>query len=268
MPTTKLMNYRRSLLSLIALLAMASVMACGGEEEVEVVTTGDVEWGYSGAGAPENWASISADNALCGEGAKQSPVDITGHQPGDAPPISFSYRRDAVEIANDGKVLSINYGRGNRLGLSERTYQLATVNLHTPSEHTIDGQSFALELQIVNEQTFGDIAVVSFLHSVGDPDPVIQGIIDAAPASGQSATEGLVLNAGDFAPEDLGYYKYEGSLTKPPCTEPVDWFIMLEQRTVSQEQVDQISALTGGTNNNRPMQPLGGRGIAASGSRR
>ncbi len=263
-----LTNFRPLFLVAAAIMAFAAVSACGGEEVVEETTGDDVEWGYSGAGAPENWASISTDYSMCSEGTKQSPVDITGYQKGDAPPLSFSFRRDAVEVVNDGKALSINYTKGNRLGLSERTYQLTSVRTHTPSEHTIDGQSFALELQLFHEQTFGDLAIVSFLYTLGDPDPVIQNIIDAAPdESGQSITEGLVLNAADYAPEDLGYYKYEGSLTTPPCTEPVDWFIMLEQGSVSQEQIDQVAALTGG-GNNRPLQPLGDRSIAISGSRK
>lgn len=256
----------KMLLSICMLLLLSLSMACGSGDE-EVVDTGiDVEWSYSGAGAPANWASISADYATCGEGQMQSPINITGYSEGDAPPLSFSFRKDAQEIYNEGKQVVVRYARGNRLGLSERTYQLVSAHLHAPSEHQIDGELFAAELHLVHEQTFGDAAVVSFLYSLGDADPVVQNIIDSAPAVGETVSEGIVLNAADFAPDDLGYYKYQGSYTTPPCTEPVDWFVMLEQRTVSQEQVDALMVLNDGANN-RPVQPLNGRKIITSGSR-
>ena len=108
MLTKMLMNFRPLLATIVAVLALATAGACGGGEEAEEMTEGEVEWGYSGAGAPENWASLSPDYAMCGDGVKQSPVDITGYTPGDSPPLSFSFRRDAAEFANDGRFLTIS----------------------------------------------------------------------------------------------------------------------------------------------------------------
>ncbi len=250
----------------VAILALPLiVVACGGEEVVEEVAE-TVEWGYSGAGAPENWASISEDNASCGNGAQQSPIDITGYQQaGVSPPISFSYRKEAKSVTNLGTSVGANYPTGNRLGFGERTYQLETITPHTPSEHHIDGKSYALELQLLHSQVFGDVAVVSRLYDIGEADPVIQEIIDNAPSEvGTSEVTGI-LNARGLMTRDLGYYSYKGSMTTPPCAEPVDWFIMLEIGTVSQAQVDALKAITG--DNNRPLQALGGREVFTSGSR-
>lgn len=254
----------------LPLLLAATVMACGGgDDEVEEVAT-DVEWGYSGAGAPENWANLSPDNAACETGMMQSPVDITGYVDGDAPPLSFSFRRGVDEITNDGKSLKLHYTGSNRLGLAERTYRLANVHYHSPSEHTIDGEQFPVEVHLVHEQTFGDVAVLAFMYRIGDPDPAIEAALAAAPAIGETvsgANDAFPnLNAEVFTPDDFGYYWYQGSFTTPPCTEPVDWFVMNQIGTVSQDQADRLVALIGGPNN-RPVQPLNGREISYSGSR-
>ena len=197
------------------------LVACGGEEVVEEVET-SVEWGYSGEGAPANWASLSADNERCGSGAQQSPIDIAGYAKGDSPPISFSYRKEAESITNAGTAIAVNYPTGNRLGLSERTYQLETVTAHTPSEHHIDGKSYPLELQLLHSQVFGDVAVVSMMFEIGDANAAVQEIIDNMPSEvGTSEVTG-VLNARGLMTKDLGYYSYKGSMTKPPCAEPVD----------------------------------------------
>ncbi len=240
------------------------LVACGGEEVVEEVES-SVEWSYSGEGGPANWASLSADNERCGSGTQQSPIDIAGYAKGDSPPISFSYRKEAESVTNAGTAITVNYPSGNRLGLSERTYQLETVTAHTPSEHHVDGKSYPLELQLLHSQTFGDVAVVSMLFEIGDENPLVQEIVDSMPSEVGTADVTGVLNARGLMTKDLGYYSYKGSMTKPPCAEPVDWFVMLETGTVSQGQVDALQNLTGA--NNRPLQALNGREIATSGSR-
>lgn len=254
----------------LPLLLAATVVSCGGgDDEVADVST-DVDWGYSGAGAPENWADLSPDNAVCETGMMQSPIDIAGYVDGDAPPLSFSFSRGVDEIVNDGKSLKMNYTGRNRLGLAERTYQLANVHYHSPSEHTIDGEQFPVEIHLVHEQTFGDVAVLAFMYRIGDPDPSLEAALAAAPAIGgtvSGANDAFPdLNAEVFTPDDFGYYWYKGSFTTPPCTEPVDWFVMNQIGTVSQDQVDRLVALIGGPNN-RPVQPLNDREISYSGSR-
>ena len=250
----------------VAILALPLIVAaCGGEEVVEEVAE-TVEWGYSGAGAPENWASISEENASCGNGAQQSPIDITGYQQaGVSPPLSFSYRKEAESVTNIGTSVAVNYPTGNRLGFGERTYQLETVTPHTPSEHHIDGKSYPLELQLLHSQVFGDVAVVSQMFDIGEANPYIQEILDNDPEGIGSSLLTGGLNARELMTKDLGYYSYKGSYTTPPCAEPVDWFVMLEIGTVSQAQVDALKAITG--DNNRPLQALGGREVFTSGSR-
>ena len=171
--------------------------------------------------------------------------------------MSFSFRKEAEAISNNGTSLAVNYPTGNRLGFGERTYQLETVTARTPSEHHIDGKSYPLELQLLHSQVFGDVAVISMLFDIGDANPLVQEIIDNAPSEIGKAEVTGALNARGYMTKDLGYYSYKGSMTTPPCAEPVDWFLMLEIGSVSQEQVDALQGMTGA--NNRPLQAAGGR---------
>ena len=110
------------------------------------------------------------------------------------------------------------------------------------------------------------LGVVGQLFKLGEADPVVQALIDAYPEQGRSRHSGFSLNAAKFVPGDLGYYRYAGSLTTPPCTEGVDWYVLREIRTISQEQVNRIAALHNGFNH-RPIQARNGRLVSGTGSR-
>ena len=219
-----------------------------------------VKWGYHGPGAPEHWGSLSEECAPCAEGKQQSPIDITGYDRGDAAPISFSYSVDATAVRNDGKSVHVDYAAGNTLSVGQWTYGLKSVHFHSPSEHLIDGASFAAELHLVHADADGNLAVVGLLFRPGAPSLVVQAILDAAPAAGDTVVDGFTLNARGYVPDELGYYRYDGSKTTPPCDEPVDWYVMHQSKTISPEQVDSLLVLSGGPNN-RPVQPTGDRVI-------
>lgn len=222
-----------------------------------------LRWGYSGACAPEHWASLSEEFAACADGRQQSPIDIAGYTSNDAPPISFDYSGEAMSIRYDGLFVHAEFGPGNTMRVSERTYALKSAHFHSPSEHLIDGESFPAELHLVHADSDGNLAVVGLLHTLGAPSPAAQEILDAAPVSGNYVEEGFALDAALFMPGDVGHYRYDGSKTTPPCDEPVDWFVMRHPSTISQGQVDRLLALSGGPNN-RPVQPLGDRRITSA----
>ncbi len=110
------------------------------------------------------------------------------------------------------------------------------------------------------------LGVVGQLYRLGDSDPVVQSLIDAYPDPGQTVHSGFTLNAAQFVPVDNGYYHYQGSLTTPPCTEDVDWYVLRDARTISQEQVNRIAALHNGFNH-RPIQARNRRGVIYTGPR-
>ena len=211
----------------ILLITLASIAACNGERAVE----------------------------------QQSPVNIAGYATGDMPELSFAYTSHAKSLTNTGEFVKVIYEDGGSILLDGHTYRLTELHTHNPSE------SFALEMHLVHKRDSGEIAVVGILYRLGKPDPAIQAIIDAAPKQGETIKPTSPMGASDYLPASHGYYAYTGSLTTPPYAEGVEWRVMAEVSEVSEEQVTQLAALTGGGTNNRPIQPLNGRQITAHGVR-
>lgn len=61
-----------------------------------------------------------------------------------------------------------------------------------------------------------------------------------------------------------GYWHYQGSLTSPPCSETVEWFVLARQAAVTQEMVDRFKELYPNPANSRPIQPINDRPIVWS----
>ena len=176
----------------ILLITMASVTACDGEQAME----------------------------------QQSPVNIAGYTTSVGPDLSFDYTGHAKSLTNTGEFVKVIYEDAGGIMLDGDTYQLAEAHTHNPSEHTLNGESFALEMHLVHKRESGEIAVVGILYRLGKPDPTIQAIIDAAPKQGETIKPTSPMRASDFLPATRGYYAYTGSLTTPPYTEGVKWHVM------------------------------------------
>ncbi len=252
-------------LTLVCLLStMFTVAACDGGEHAPMAT-GAVEWGYDGAGAAGSWSSLSEEYATCADGDQQSPIDITTYEKGDGGPILFSYGSDTTAVRNDGKFVHIDYAPGSTLSFGRRIFELKSAHLHSPSEHRIGGVGFAAELHLVHEHAEGHLVVVALLLRLGEPSPLVQAILNAAPTAGDTIRGAITHNIGGYVTGELGYYQYDGSKTTPPCHEPVGWLVMRELKTISLEQVNKLLALSGGANN-RPVQPTGSRVITIGGT--
>ena len=242
-------------------LAAALLFGCGGDDD-DIAAAPPAAWGYVGPRGPEHWASLSeAYSACAGEGSRRSTSAATSRAAaGRSPSRTAATRRPCATTARRARRL-----RGRQhLRAGERTFGLKSAHLHAPSEHRIDGAEFAAELHLVHADGEGDLAVVGLLFELGEPSPVVQAILDAAPPSGETASEGISLNASACVPGGTAYYSYDGSKTTPPCDEGVSWFVMREPRTISPQQVDGLLALSGGPNN-RPVQPIGSRAILLGG---
>ena len=158
-------------LALVCLPAMAFAMAaCNGGEDTTTHAVA-VEWGYEGPGSPENWASLSEEYADCADGEQQSPVDIAGYVEGDAAPASFSYGSDATAVRNDGKFVHVDYAPGSAFSLGQRSFELKSAHLHAPSEHRIDGASFAAELHLVHADAADRLTVAALLFQAWRSQP-------------------------------------------------------------------------------------------------
>jgi carbonic anhydrase len=106
--------------------------------------------------------------------------------------------------------------------------------------------------------------VVAALLADGKANPFIEGIWKYLPAEEgkESAPEGVTVNVADILPAKHGYYTFSGSLTTPPCSEDVTWFVLKKHATIS--KADETGFAKKHAHNARPVQPLNGRAVQAS----
>ena len=198
-------------------------------------------------------------------GGQQSPIDIAGYTTGGAPQLSFEYGGNAERLTNTGEFVKVLYEEGGRIRLGDDAYQVVEAHFHNPSEHTVEGQRFALETHLVHRRG-SEIAVVGVLYRLGSANAAIEAVIEAAPGQGEGDVRVSGLAASEFLPSSRGYYGYMGSLTTPPYTEGVRWHVLSEVLEVSAEQVERLAGLTGGGENSREVQGLNGRSIISYGT--
>ena len=191
------------------------------------------------------------------------PYRHTAISQGGPASISFSYRVAAKAVRNDGRFVHVDYQPGNTLSVGHQTYLLETAHIHSPSEHLIQGRSFAAELHLVHSDAAGHV-VVAQLFRLGAHNPMVQAVLDVAPRDEGTVVDGSTLNAYSFVPSGSGYYRYDGSRTTPPCDEPVGRYVMRQPTTICGEQVNGLLELSGGPNS-RPVQPLGNRLVIVAG---
>ena len=80
-------------------------------------------------------------------------------------------------------------------------------------------------------------------------------------AGPEQVYENVLINARDLLPEETGFYRYMGSLTTPPCSEGVNWYVMTQPIDVGVDQVSRFAQAVGA--NARPLQAMNHRLLLA-----
>jgi carbonic anhydrase len=215
-------------------------------------------WDYAGEVGPEHWQAFGMGFTDCA-GRNQSPVDLRDLVEAQLPPLDFDYGTGGFEIVNNGHAVQVNFAPGSTLSVDRRSFALKQVHFHSPSENRIEGASFPIEAHFVHADAAGNLAVVALMVEQGADNEVLAPAWAHMPArQGESHRLQPALPASALLPEDRDYYRYEGSLTTPPCSEGVRWLVLKQPVAAS---AGQIKALTDalGRPNNRPVQPIGAR---------
>jgi len=222
-------------------------------------TTLASEWSYSGDTGPAHWGNLSDEYAACALGKNQSPVDISKAYKYDLAPIIFKYNHASNSLYFSDHGMTINFAAGS-FSLNGRIFYLQGLNFHSPSEHHIDGKSYPLEVQFVNEDKDGKLAVVAVLFRQGVENKNLKKILNKAPSPKwkYSIQTFADIRAHQLLPRKKTYYRLNGSLTTPPCSEGVLWLVMQHKVTVSAAQIVKLKEILKAPNN-RPLQPLGSR---------
>ncbi|BDY12160.1 carbonic anhydrase [Hydrogenimonas cancrithermarum] len=223
-----------------------------------------IHWGYSGHGGPEYWGELSDDFKICMIGRNQSPIDIVVEKSfeTDLPDIVFNYRSAALDVVDNGHTEQVDINHGSYILLDGIKFELKQFHFHTPSENRIDGKSFPLEAHFVHADEHGNLAVVALMFSYGAENPVLKRIWSKLPER-VGEKKHCSLSADEIMqllPKDKAYYRFNGSLTTPPCSEGVRWLVIKQPVTISKAQVQKFAKIMHHANN-RPVQPINARVI-------
>lgn len=220
-------------------------------------------WTYDGRSGPRYWGDLDHAFEECLAGRSQSPIDISSATDAALEKLDFSYAPTPLNIVNNGHTIQVNYAQGSYVTIGRKTYDLLQFHFHSPSEHTVDGAPYDMVAHLVHSSRDGELAVVGILMKTGRKSTVIGDIWSHMPKKEGAAQSirGVTIDASDLLPHLSGYYAYSGSLTTPPCSEGVRWFVMLAPHSVSSRQVRQFVNIF--PRSTRPIQPLNGRNIRA-----
>ncbi|KAK4485470.1 hypothetical protein RD792_008111, partial [Penstemon davidsonii] len=236
-----------------------------------IVTEDEISFSYvvGAPNGPQNWSNLNSSWILCGTGQSQSPINLLVDRAAVLPvsrgSFTRNYRPALATIRNRGHDIQVKWtGNAGGIVINGTEYKVDNCHWHIPSEHTVNGTRFAMELHIVHTSFNGDIAVIGVLYNFGLSDrflarldPYLRNV------SHEEETEVGILNPWEINFESSEYYRYNGSLTTPPCSENVTWTVIKKVKTVSRAQVRalQNAIHDGSVGNARPIQALNGRTV-------
>ena len=217
-------------------------------------------WEYSGEAGPENWAKLSPEYSACA-GKNQSPINLTGFIDANLKPIAFNYKGNSAEILNNGHTIQVNALAGSSITVDGIQFDLKQFHFHAPSENLINGKSYPLEAHLVHADKDGNLAVVAVMMSAGKANKALGKAWQQMPKKeGEKLALSEKVSALDLLPKSRGYYRFNGSLTTPPCSEGVRWLVMKQAQSASKEQIAAFTQVMHHPNN-RPVQAVSARTI-------
>jgi len=217
-------------------------------------------WGYEGEHGPEHWGHMSGEYKACAEGKTQSPIDLSNAAAEELADIKFDYKPSKLNILNNGHTVQVNYDEGSSITLDNVKYNLLQFHFHDPSEHTVGGKSFGMEVHLVHKNAKGELAVVGLLINEGKENAVLAETWKNMPAKAdEKKALSSKINAQDLLPSDHSYYRYTGSLTTPPCSEGVNWLVFTTPIEMSKAQIAAFKKII--NKNARPVQPINARKV-------
>ena len=220
-------------------------------------------WGYQGEEGPPHWGDLDEEFALCEAGRNQSPINIPSGAALTTASLQFSYGESQLHIVNNGHTIQVNYDQGSVLSIDGKEYGVAQFHFHSPSEHTIEGVAAAFVMHVVHVADDGALAFVGVLFDVGEDDnPFLAEFWRFLPDEGIEFRRSTTINVAAAFDTGGGLFSYGGSLTTPPCSEDVAWFVTQEHQTISKGQLGEFVSIVG--LNARPVQPLNGRAIGGA----
>ncbi|NOX42581.1 MAG: carbonic anhydrase family protein [Gammaproteobacteria bacterium] len=214
-------------------------------------------WGYEGSTGPDHWAAMKQEFAVCSEGKRQSPINIDRSVSADLGTIEFNYNDTKIEVVNNGHTIQVNNSADSSIKIGAGKFELLQFHFHSPSENTVGNKPFDMEMHLVHKNDQGELAVVGVFLKTGGANNQLSKFWKEMPKSKDKKMLTASINPKDLLPANKSFYHFKGSLTTPPCSEGVSWFVMKDAVDVSKDQVKEFLAIVG--NNARPVQADNGR---------
>lgn len=233
-------------------------------------------WNYPEQSIPGGWGSVrgadpvpvlSYPYATCAVGGKQAPVDINSagivHKPIDS--LKIRWPKFNADFFNSGHAIQVqpvdSYDGFTKV--ARESFELIQAHIHTPSEHRLDGKTFPAEVHFVHMRNDGQVIVLAIVIEEGAANTEIQKMLDNTPNTPDVPTHNKTNIQMDLArilpKKTKSFFNYLGSLTTPPCSEGVLWYIFDHTITLSSAQIAQLRSFY--DHNNRSIQPLNDREV-------
>jgi carbonic anhydrase len=229
---------------------------------VGVARAEGAHWSYADAA---NWGADGTFPA-CSIGGEQSPIDLTGAVRAEIEPPAVSWRAEAFRIVNNGHTIQANASPGGFATSAGRKYELQQFHFHAPSEHTLDSKRSAMEAHFVHGGEGENLMVIGvFLEGGGrDANPAFSALMAAAPKDEGETALNAAMDPASLLPKARHFFRYEGSLTTPPCSEVVEWNVFAAPVPVAQGDIERFKEPF--PMNARPLQPVHRRILLTSSS--
>lgn len=211
------------------------------------------DWTYGGHLGPAHWADLKKEYRICRDGLRQSPIDIRSSIKGDLPKLLFNYQNSRFRLLDLGFTLSVELENAGFLELDKQRYHLKSAQFRRPGEEMMMGKRFDMSLHLMHQNEEGQGLIVAILLEKGKENSTIQTLWNALPLErNENANTLQFIDFSNIFPRNLDYFTYMGSLTFPPCTENVQWVILKESQSISDEQIQNFAFLY--PENARPLQ--------------
>lgn len=245
------MNLKNTIISISIVFITALILSEGEPEPY-------AKWSYEGDLGQKNWAELDERFAICKEGLNQSPINITTAIKAELTPLIFEGNAKATTFINNGHALQVNFQSGNYVTIENKKYGLKQINFHIPSENHINGKAFPMEAQLIHSDVNNNLAVVSILFEEDTDNLVLNKLLRNLPEEENDKEEIKSEVLGyEILPNFKEYYRFNGSLTTPPCVEGVKWVVLKSPVEISKSQLDDFMAVV--PKNARDIQELNAR---------
>ena len=209
-------------------------------------------YSYCGYSGPAQWPNLPIEKNQCG-GERQSPINLVAQTRRQGEAITVAYKATNATIQDTGHDIKVTPTQdAGEIAIGGKVYKLLYFHFHVPSEHHIPGVEALAEMHIVHQLKGGtDYAVIGVMLTTGATYPALAPVFENLPTQVCTESARLVDFAGLLPKTVSGYYTYAGSLTTPPCTESVTWYVIAAPRPILAADLAKLSALG---QNARPIQ--------------